>query len=120
MEDVSHGMLGFVVPGPLKSSLNLLKFKKKLQTETIKLRYYFQIDFSLNFIVLGLHLGLRFSSQIAPKRGSEPKGNTFSMMPCFFATQGVPQGKIFLDSGIDFQSFSVPKDSMAELLSIPM
>ena len=77
MEDVSHGMLGFVVPGPLKKLSKSFEIQEKLQTETIKLRYYFQVDFFLNFIVLGLHLGLRFSSQIAPKRGSEPKGNTF-------------------------------------------
>ena len=105
MEDVSHGILGFEVPGPLEKLSKSGKIKEKHVYRKSQTSVLFSSGFSMNFMVFGLHLGLHFSSKIAPKMGSEPKGKHFLNDVMFFCDLQVPQGEIFLDSGVDFHGF---------------
>ena len=105
MEDVSHGILGFEVPGPLEKLSKSGKIQEKHVYRKSQTSVLFSSGFVLEFHGFWAPSWAPFFLQNRSQDGFRAQGKHFLNDVMFFCDSGVPQGEIFLDSGVDFHGF---------------
>ena len=100
-------MLGFALPGPLKKLSKSVEIQEKTVNRNYQTSVLFSSRFFSEFHRFGAPSWPPFFLPNRSQEGIRAQGKHFLNDAMFFATQGVPQGEIFLDSGVDFHGFFV-------------